>query len=151
MIHIQVEKEYWSNVKTAELRMAAKTACSIAGLPTDKELTIVITDDDQVRELNAEFRQNNETTDVLSFPSNETDPDTGKSYLGDIIISYPRACQQATKAGHTCMNELVLLVIHGILHLANHDHANDAEKKVMFDLQKKALAQLNISIKGYNP
>ncbi|MGB8251620.1 MAG: rRNA maturation RNase YbeY, partial [Anaerolineaceae bacterium] len=93
MIHIQVDKEYWSVVKSTTLRQAAKAACSVCGLPKDSDFTIVITGDQQVRTLNAEFRKVDDITDVLSFPAEEKDPETGKGYLGDIIISYPRATQ----------------------------------------------------------
>ena len=101
MIHIQVDEEFWPAVNSAEVRKAAKTACSVAGLPDDSEFTIVITGDEQVRTLNREYRKIDDTTDVLSFPSEEKDPDTGKGYLGDIIISHPRASQQAARGGHS--------------------------------------------------
>jgi len=150
MIHIQVDKEYWSVVKSTALRQAARAACSVCGLPKDADFTIVITGDEQVRALNAEYRKVNATTDVLSFPAEEKDPETGKGYLGDIIISYPRATQQAAGAGHATENELSLLVIHGVLHLAGHDHAEDDEERIMFALQNDALSQMNLSIKGFN-
>lgn len=150
MIHILVDEEYWPIVKTTELRKAAKTACSVAGLPADPEYTIVITGDEQTRALNREYRKIDDTTDVLSFPSVEKDPDTGKSYLGDIIISHPRASQQAAAAGHSCLVELCLLIIHGTLHLAGQDHAEEDGKKAMFSLQRKALEMMNISIKGFS-
>lgn len=150
MIHIQVDKEYWSIVKATTLRQAARAACSICELPKDADFTIVLTGDDQVKVLNAEYRKVNDTTDVLSFPGDEKDPETGKEYLGDIIISYPRASQQANGAGHATSDELSLLVIHGVLHLAGHDHTEDEEGKVMFSLQSDALDLLNIFIKGFN-
>ena len=150
MIHIQVDEEYWSSVNSAELRKAAKTACSVAGLPANSEFTIVITGDEQVRKLNREYRKIDDTTDVLSFPSEEKDPETGAGYLGDIIISHPRASRQAAKAGHSSQEEICLLVIHGTLHLAGHDHANKEQQKAMFSLQREALLSMNISIKGFS-
>jgi probable rRNA maturation factor len=148
MIHIQVETAYWSLVKTPDLRKAARQTCSLLGLPENTEFTIVITGDEQVHALNLEFRRVDDTTDVLAFPSSEMDPDTGKGYLGDIIISQPRASQQAASAGHSSMDELCLLVIHGILHLAGYDHADENGKNDMFTLQREALRNLNIAIKG---
>jgi probable rRNA maturation factor len=150
MIHIQVDEEFWPAVNSTELRKAAKTACTIAGLPADSEFTIVITGDEQVRTLNREYRKIDDATDVLSFPSAEKDPETGKGYLGDIIISHPRASQQAARAGHSSQVEICLLVIHGTLHLAGHDHAEKAQEKVMFSLQREALEAMNISIKGFS-
>ncbi len=150
MIHIQVDENYWPSVKSAELRKAACMAASLAGLPDNTDFTIVITSDDQVRKLNLDFRKIDKTTDVLSFPSTEEDPDTGKRYQGDIIISHPRANQQAETSGHSSMDELCLLVIHGTLHLAGHDHADEDEKAVMFALQREALNRLGINIKGFS-
>jgi probable rRNA maturation factor len=150
MIHIQVDEDFWPVVKTTELRKAARSACSVAGLPTDSEFTIVITGDKQVRTLNREYRKVNDTTDVLSFPSTEKDPRTGKKYLGDVVISHPRASQQATAAGHSSQDELCLLIIHGVLHLAGHDHAEKEEEQAMFNLQRNALSALNITIKDFS-
>jgi probable rRNA maturation factor len=150
MIHIQVDEAYWPLVKNAELRKAARTACLLTGLPEDADFTIVITGDKQVRSLNRDYRKIDDTTDVLSFPLKDKDPDTGKGYLGDIIISYPRASQQAADVGHSSMDELCLLVIHGTMHLAGHDHTEDDEKKIMFALQREALNRLNINIKGFS-
>lgn len=150
MIHIQVDEEYWTSVRNTELRKAALAACMVAKLPEDAEFTIVVTGDSQVHALNHEYRKINDTTDVLSFPSSEKDPDTGKGYMGDIIISHPRASQQASSAGHSSMDELCLLVIHGTLHLAGHDHAKADEESVMFALQREALNRLNINIKGFS-
>lgn len=150
MIHIQVDEEFWPSVNTAELRKAARAACQLGGLSLDADFTIVITGDKQVKALNSEFRKVKETTDVLSFPANEKDPDSGKGYLGDVVISYPRASQQASDAGHSSMNELSLLVVHGVLHLAGLDHEIQEEKDAMFKLQREALSHLNISVKGFN-
>jgi probable rRNA maturation factor len=150
MIHIQIDDEFWSEVKSTGLRRSARMACSLCGLPRESDFTIVITGDEQVRSLNSEFRHLDESTDVLSFPANENDPETGKGYLGDIIISFTRAARQANAAGHPTANELRLLVIHGILHLAGYDHTDADEERVMFNLQNEALNRLNISIKGFN-
>ncbi len=150
MIHIQVDKEYWPFVNSSALRQAAKAAVNICGLPKDSDFTIVITGDEQVHALNAEYRKVDDSTDVLSFPADEKDPETGKGYVGDIIISYPRAAQQAAGVGQTTGAELSLLVIHGVLHLAGYDHAEVEEERVMFGLQNDALDHLNLTIRGFN-
>ena len=67
-------------------------------------------------------------TDVLSFPASEMDPETGVHYIGDILISIPRAQAQADAAGHPLEAEVQLLVVHGVLHLLGHDHAQAEEK-----------------------
>ena len=108
------------------------------------DLTIVLTDDDQLHELNLQWLGVDAATDVLSFPSDEVDPETGKRYLGDILISLPRADQQAKAAGHSLEAEIQLLITHGILHLMGHDHAEAEEKTRMWANQAEILTQLGL-------
>ena len=84
-------------------------------------------------------------TDVLSFPASETDPESGITYLGDILVSVPRAHQQAIAAGHSLESEVQLLVVHGILHLMGHDHADADEKARMWQAQAEILAGLGLA------
>ena len=120
---------------------------TIQEVDPDREIdvSLVITDDDQIRDLNRQFRKIDSGTDVLSFQSDEIDLDTGKPYLGDIIISYPQARLQAIQAGHPVEMELQLLTIHGMLHLLGFDHAIAEEKKEMWALQAKALGKLGLA------
>ncbi|HRQ31500.1 MAG TPA: rRNA maturation RNase YbeY, partial [Anaerolineales bacterium] len=83
-------------------------------------------------------------TDVLSFPASESDPDTGSPYLGDILISIPRAKAQAKIAGHALELEIQLLIVHGVLHLLGHDHAQPKEKAKMWKAQKEILESLGL-------
>ena len=122
------------------LQKAAKAA-----LPEHTvDLSIVVCNDEFICQLNNEFRGVNRPTDVLSFPSNEIDPGNGSRYLGDIIISLPRATAQAIEAQHPVAEELSMLVIHGVLHLLGYDHLNDLEKKAMWDKQAEILLSLGI-------
>jgi probable rRNA maturation factor len=118
-------------------------------LPPDRSLTLVVTDDAQVQSLNRDFLGIDEPTDVLSFPSGESapDPDTGEIYLGDIIISYPRAQAQAEAGGHPIQQELQLLVVHGVLHLLGYDHAEEEEKAEMWAAQEAVLIRLGSSLR----
>jgi probable rRNA maturation factor len=84
-------------------------------------------------------------TDVLSFPASEEDPETGASYLGDILISIPRAAQQALAGGHPLEAEVQLLVVHGVLHLLGHDRAEAEEKALMWNEQAKGLERLGLA------
>jgi probable rRNA maturation factor len=84
-------------------------------------------------------------TDVLSFPASESDPETGLPYLGDILISIPRAAQQAQAAGHSVEAEVQLLVVHGTLHLLGHDHAEAEEKTRMWNAQAEVMSRLGLS------
>lgn len=128
-----------------ELFVKASQA-SLQELNPDREtdVTLVITDDTQIRELNRQFREMDQETDVLSFPSDEVDLDTGVSYLGDILISYPQAQRQALEIGHPVETELQLLIVHGMLHLLGFDHASVVEKTEMWDIQTRILNQLGL-------
>ncbi|HNK63658.1 MAG TPA: rRNA maturation RNase YbeY [Anaerolineales bacterium] len=109
------------------------------------DITIVLTDDSQLHELNRDYLGVDAPTDVLSFPASELDPETGTHYLGDILLSIPRAGQQAEAAGHSLEAEAQLLVVHGTLHLLGYDHATDEEKAVMWSEQAKVLERLGLS------
>ena len=86
-------------------------------------------------------------TDVLSFPSDEIDPDTGFRYIGDIIISYPRAAEQANASGHAVTAELELLIVHAVLHLLGYDHADPVGKDKMWSSQASILTKLATPLK----
>ncbi len=128
---------------------AADQALKFARLEQEAELTLVLTDDAQVHELNLNYRQVDAATDVLSFPAGETDPDTGNLYLGDIVISVPRAQIQAETEGHSLEAELRLLVVHGVLHLLGYDHADEDEKATMWSAQSQILSKLGTD--GFTP
>ncbi|MCA9935111.1 MAG: rRNA maturation RNase YbeY [Ardenticatenaceae bacterium] len=108
-------------------------------------ITCLLTDDTAVQELNRSFRHEDKPTDVLSFPAGETMPGMEAVYLGDIAISVPYAERQAAQAGHALVEELQLLVIHGVLHLLGHDHGTPAEKEAMWAAQTAVLTQLGLS------
>lgn len=97
-----------------------------------------------LHELNRDYLGVDAPTDVLSFPASESDPETGATYLGDILISIPRAAQQAQAAGHPLEAEVQLLVVHGVLHLLGHDHAEAEEKARMWAGQEKVLERLGL-------
>ena len=108
------------------------------------DVTIVLTDDDQLHELNRQWMDVDAPTDVLSFPSEEIDPESGNRYLGDILISVERAAEQARASGHSVEAEAQLLVVHGVLHLMGHDHAQPDEKERMWKAQAEILDSLGL-------
>jgi probable rRNA maturation factor len=110
----------------------------------DGDLTIVLTDDEQLHLLNRDYLGVDAPTDVLSFPASETDPETGRRYLGDILLSVSRAETQARAANHPLEDEARLLVVHGVLHLLGHDHAEAEEKSKMWKAQGEILASLGL-------
>jgi len=130
------------------LELVAQETLAQVGGAKDADLTLLLTGDDQIQELNHQFLGIDAPTDVLSFPAEEFDPDSGLLYLGDIILSYPRALNQAAESGHPVQDELQLLVVHGVLHLLGYDHAEPAGKAEMWALQADVLRQLGCSITG---
>ena len=128
-----------------EILERAANATLLQQSAPDADLTLVLTGDTQIQSLDRDFLGKDEPTDVLSFPSSEMDPETGRRYLGDIIISVPRAEAQSIAAGHSLEAELSLLVVHGVLHLLGHDHAGPEEKTNMWAAQSEVLTRLGIS------
>ncbi|MEW6092693.1 MAG: rRNA maturation RNase YbeY [Chloroflexota bacterium] len=123
---------------------AARATLDLSGA-SDADLTLVLTGDEHMRALNRDFLGVDAPTDVLSFPADESDPETGRRYLGDVIISQPRAAEQAAARGHGLESEVQLLVVHGVLHLLGHDHAEADEKARMWATQVKVLETLGVS------
>ncbi len=126
------------------LERAARATLEHEGESQDSELSIVLTDNDHLQELNLNYLGIDAPTDVLSFPASETDPESGARYIGDILISVPRAQSQAEAAGHPLESEVQLLVVHGTLHLLGHDHAEPGEKSRMWEAQAEILNSLGL-------
>lgn len=126
------------------LERAALAALQHESESLDHDLSIVLTDDARLQELNRDYLGIDAPTDVLSFPASETDPETGARYIGDILISVPRAQIQAESAGHPVESEVQLLVVHGVLHLLGHDHGEAREKARMWKAQAEILATLGL-------
>ena len=82
---------------------------------------------------------------MLSFPASETDPETARRYLGDMLISVPRAANQAQATGHPLETEAQLLTVHGTLHLLGYDHAEAEEKTRMWKAQAEVLERHRLS------
>jgi len=143
MINIDTRYGFSDN---ALLERAARFTLDHESAPADAELTIVLGDDAQLRELNKQYLGIDAPTDVLSFSSEEeVDPETDVPYLGDIILSIPRAMEQAQAAGLRVEEEAQLLVVHGTLHLLGHDHAEPAEKARMWQAQAEVMVKLGLS------
>ena len=143
MIHIEVNPSLQTKLAPDIFERAALAV--LAHQSTDGDLTIVLTDDAQLRELNRDYLDIDAPTDVLSFPASKTDPETARCYLGDILISIQRADEQARAAGHALEAETQLLVVHGTLHLLGYDHADIDEKARMWKVQAEVLERLGLS------
>ncbi|MBM3144188.1 MAG: rRNA maturation RNase YbeY [Chloroflexi bacterium] len=145
-IHLDIPKTYRSHIETRRIESAAKAALQQQAVPADAELSIVITTDEQIQDLNYRFRGVDAPTDVLSFPTEFTDPESGAAYLGDVVISFPRAESQSRAGGHDILAELQLLIVHGILHLLGYDHVDQDEKDRMWAAQAEIIANLGVDI-----
>ena len=146
MINIQVKRTLRLPVDKAILRKAAQLTLDSAKAALQTDLGIVIGSDALLHRLNLQYRQVDATTDVLSFASGEIDPDTTDLYLGDVVISLPKAQEQADAEHHPLADELQLLVVHGTLHLLGFDHAENKEKKRMQASQDQILNQLGLKL-----
>jgi probable rRNA maturation factor len=107
------------------------------------ELSILLTDDDEIKELNSTYRNIDEATDVLAFAMREgIDSDPDDEMLGDVVISIPTAERQAKEYGNSVEADLALLTVHGVLHLLGYDHAERDEADLMQEKQKEIVYSL---------
>lgn len=116
----------------------------------DAEVSVTLVDNARIKEMNAEFRDIDRETDVLSFPmgddeSFEVDPDTDAILLGDIVISLEKANAQAEEYGHSFRREVAFLLTHSLFHLLGYDHMTPEEETEMFAKQEKVLQKLGIT------
>lgn len=150
MNKINLRAGNWRNqIDARRLRAAVQKTLAHQQFPVNAEVTLVITADDEIRQLNRQYRGLDKPTDVLSFGETAFDVKVApeeRVYLGDVIISYPRAEAQAAAAGHATADELVLLAVHGVLHLLGHDHATKSDKRKMWEAQDAILAELGARV-----
>ena len=147
MINILIEEPYSDLLDPDLLEQAAQAALDFNSAEDGIEISVVVDSDERLRSLNKQFLGIDAPTDVLSFPANEFDPDTNLRYIGDIILSCPKAQSQALEAGVSLAEEAQLLVVHGVLHLLGHDHGDEESKAIMWSAQKAILASLGIDMR----
>lgn len=147
MINILISNQYSNEISNQLIEETANFTLQHQGMDiATTDLSIVIEDNVKLQELNSQFRGIDAPTDVLSFSSDEDEPDSESSYIGDIIISFEKAKEQAETAGHPAANEVQLLIIHGVLHLLGFDHYTDSEKEEMWHIQEQIIEDLGIKI-----
>jgi|HigsolmetaAR204D_1030405.scaffolds.fasta_scaffold04183_3 probable rRNA maturation factor len=122
----------------------------------DGEVVVTLVNNERIHELNREYRGVDRPTDVLSFAMNEpgegemdiyideSEFDEYPNMLGDIVISLPKAKEQAEEYGHSLERELGFLAVHGFLHLLGYDHGTAEEEKEMFSRQEEVLAKVGL-------
>jgi len=147
---IRIDRDFQERVDKKWLRRLVRESLGAHGLQTQVELSLLITDDATVRELNRTYRGKDKTTDVLSFAL-EVDrrgdaaagfvmPPGEIVHLGEVIVSYPKAAEQAAERNHAVEDELALLVVHGVLHLLGYDHDKPAREREMRSLEQRVLS-----------
>jgi probable rRNA maturation factor len=147
-IEIEVEDPAWreaaEDVEAVVLR-AASAAMAAADAEPEREVVILLADDDVVQDLNARFRDKDRPTNVLSFPAPEALPGFPPAPLGDIVLAFGVCAREAAEQGKTLRNHLTHLVVHGVLHLLGRDHMDEAEAEVMEAEERSILASLGVS------
>jgi probable rRNA maturation factor len=143
-LSIEINNESAIPVDEATIQRLAAFALDIMHVHADAELAIVLVDEGAMEQLHVQWMDEPGPTDVLSFPMDELRPGTEDaltpaSLLGDIVLCPQVAQGQAETAGHSTLDELLLLTAHGVLHLLGFDHAEPEEEKEMFAIQRDIL------------
>ena len=136
------------------IRMLIRRCChavlELENFEGSAEVSVRFVDNEQIRELNKQYRNIDKETDVLSFPLGENgeydiNHDTGAKLLGDIVISMDHVRAQAAEYGHSERRECGYLLTHGLFHLMGYDHMTDEDKPVMRAMEEKALASIGLT------
>ena len=136
------------------IRMLIRRCCNAVlqaeKFGSDAEVSVSFVDNERIHELNAQYRNVDRETDVLSFPMGEngeydTNMDTGAKILGDIVISVPKAMEQAKAYNHSLQKEIGFLTVHSMLHLLGYDHENGGIEQVhMREKEEEVLTKIGL-------
>ena len=143
-VAIIVEEPAWRAAMQslrADLRRAVRLALKRSGKGASGTLTLLLTDDAALKRMNAQFRDKNKATNVLSFPAAAN----AEHHLGDIAMAYGVTAREAQEAGKSFADHATHLAVHGVLHLLGYDHQTAAEAKVMEPLEVAILSELGIA------
>jgi probable rRNA maturation factor len=126
------------------IRRCCHAALELEGFQGSAEIGVTIVDDDQIRQINNEYRNIDSSTDVLSFPMGENgvydkNPETDAYILGDVVLSIERAKDQAERFGHSLQREIGYLVVHSVLHLLGYDHVDGGLESVRMREREEAI------------
>lgn len=148
-VDIAVEAEAWG-AEEAWRPLAERVAAAVARrdeliVPEEAELSLVLTDDARIRELNRDWRDKDKPTNVLSFPAADPDDDDPGPLLGDVVIARETTVREAVEEGKTLEDHVAHLLVHGLLHLFGFDHETDEEAEEMEALEREILGDLGIA------
>jgi probable rRNA maturation factor len=148
-LDLSVEADGWAALDDPELlaRAAIKAALAVARPrePDAVEVSLLLTGDAAIRELNRAWRGKDRPTNVLSFRANPPAGLPGPRSLGDVVLAFETVAQEAAAEGKTLADHVAHLIVHGVLHLLGHDHETEAEAEAMEALEVEALARLGIA------
>ena len=142
MIDIEVGDTAWTGAlaDAQALVLAACEATLASEGAVGEGVSLLLTDDSAVRDLNRRFRQQDKPTNVLSFPA----PQNPERFLGDVALAYGVCAREAHEQGKSLAHHLQHLVAHGVFHLLGYDHETDAQAEEMESLERAVLAELGI-------
>lgn len=158
-IEICLNSSFWNEIELSEIaHRALAEAFKVTGLAEEEvSLTVLATDDAEIADLNAQFREKPSPTNVLSWPVIDLSPEIagaqpeapeadvfGEIELGDIAISYETCAREAREAGKPLRDHVTHLIVHGLLHLLGYDHIRDPDATVMQGLEVEILGRLGI-------
>ena len=139
-LRVAVMGSKWRGIRKAGLKRAALLVLASAAPAVRGELTVVLTDDAEIRRLNRTYRGKDRATDVLSFSLGDGRGDT--ELIGDVVISVDTATRQARSYGASLEEELARLLVHGTLHLCGYDHQTRRQALIMHGLTRRLMAKL---------
>jgi probable rRNA maturation factor len=134
-----------------------KTALRIENIEYPSLVSILLVENEEIQRINREYRNKDCVTDVLSFPMlemkdgkfavkpDELDMEDGKLFLGDIVVSVPKAIEQANEYGHKNERELAFLTLHGLMHLLGYDHESPPDSEIMEKKQEQILSDIGLT------
>ena len=138
-IYVSRDRRNLGHANAAKLiKKAAENALEYEGMD-NCIISCMLTDDDGIQQLNREFRGVDAVTDVLSFPMGDTDIESGKTVLGDMMINVKRCEEQGIEFGHGFDREIMYLTVHSVLHLLGYDHVDEGEMKKEMRSHEKAI------------
>jgi len=154
MVEVTVNDVKLQGKEEEIIRKVVKKVLKEEGIKHDVDVYITLTNNEEIRKINKEYRNIDKPTDVLSFPMYEREEirtlkkakeDDVEEILGDIVISVSKVIAQAKEYGHSYERELAYLTTHGMLHLLGYDHMEEEEKEEMREHEEAVLRKLNIS------
>jgi probable rRNA maturation factor len=152
MIDFLDETNEVSEEQIHEIESLLNFAAKKEKVEEQSEVSVTFVSNERIQEINSEYRHKDNPTDVISFAMEELGEGEVEligvempRVLGDIIISVPKAKEQAEEFGHSFLRELGFLSVHGFLHLLGYDHMTESDEKVMFTLQKDILNEYGLT------